>query len=239
MRFVMAIETGGSSSARRDTGSPVNSAARNTALTIGLVLVSRVLGVLRDILLGHLFGQNAETSLYRAAFGVPDLIALVIAGGGLSSVFIPVFAQYWNDKQEEDAWKVFGAIMSIVMVAIAVLVVLMEIGVVPLTHLLNHKFTPPEVAETAGLSAILLPAQWFLIVGGFMMGTLYARKRFLIPALGPVVYNLGTIAGALSQVGSAHPQMPAMAWGTLIGAAAGSFVLPLFELIRIGVKCKS
>ena len=233
----MAIGRDNRPSARPESPpTATQTAARATALTIGLVLVSRVLGVLRNVLLGHIFGQDAQTDLYWAAFGVPDLIALVIAGGGLSSVFVPVFAAYWNDRKEEDAWHVFGSILCIVMVSVALLVGVMEIGVNPLTHRLNSGFTPEQVAVTAHFSRILLPAQWFLIVGGFMMGTLYARKRFLIPALGPLFYNAGTIIGALSQWRAPHPDMTAMAWGTLIGAFVGSCLLPLYELARVGVK---
>ena len=220
----------------RSASGAASSTARATALTLGLVLVSRVAGVVREMVLARLFGQGETTTLYNAAFSVPDLIALVIAGGAVSSVFIPVFAKYWNENREDDAWRVFGTVLSIAAVAIALIVGVMEIGVVPLTQRLNTAYTPDQVQFTAHLSRILLPAQWCLLIGGLMMGTLYARKRFLVPALGPIVYNVGTIAGGLTQLGSPQPNISAMVWGTLAGAFVGSVVFPLIELSRVGVR---
>jgi putative peptidoglycan lipid II flippase len=217
-------------------GGAARSTARAAGLTIALVLVSRVTGVVREMVLAHQFGQTQETTLYNVAFNVPDLIALVIAGGALSSVFVPVFAQYWNDKKEDDAWRVFGTVITIAAVAVAALVIGMELAVVPITALLNRDYSPAEIARTAHFSAILLPAQWCLLVGGLMMGTLYARKRFLVPGLGPILYNLGTIIGGLSQAFVAHPDISAMAWGTTIGAFVGSILLPVWDLSRVGVR---
>jgi putative peptidoglycan lipid II flippase len=110
----------------------------------------------------------------------------------------------------------------------------MEIGVVPLTRLLNQKFSPEAVREAAALTRILLPVQWCLMIGGLMMGTLYARKRFLVPGVGPIVYNVGQIAGALFFGG--RYGLAAVAWGALIGAALGNVLLPLWEMRRVGVR---
>lgn len=211
-------------------------AARATGLTIGLVLFSRLLGVIRDMVLTTQFGQNENTTIFGAAFRVPDLIALVIAGGALSSVFVPVFTQYWNDGKEEESWKVFGSITSIAAVVVAGLVILLELGALPLTHLLNPKFTSDyAILNTTRFSRILLPAQWFLLVGGLVMGTLYARKRFLVPGLAPLLYNMGQIIGGIIG-GMLHPQsidgLAFMAWGATLGAFAGSIVLPCWDLWR-------
>lgn len=233
-------------------------------MTIGLVLLSRLLGLARDVVLAHQFGQGTATDSFRKAFAVPDLIALVIAGGALSSVFIPVFADYWNEKREDEAWRMFGSVMSIVGVIVAALVLLMEAGVIPLTALLNPGFypdgekagfvqilgyffdalvhpasQPPPVLDTAALTRILLPVQWCLMVGGLMMGTLYARKRFLVPNVAPLLYNLGQIIGCLLG-GFLAPKsvqgLAYMAWGALIGAFVGSVLLPLFDMARVGVR---
>lgn len=208
--------------------------ARATGMTIGLVLLSRVLGVMRDRVLATQFGQNQDTTIFARAFAVPDLIALVIAGGALSSVFIPIFAEYWNDKREDEAWRMFGSIMSIVGVVVALLVIVMEIGAQPLTALLNPKFSPEAVRDTTILTRILLPAQWCFLVGGLMMGSLYARQRFLVPALGPIVYNTAIILGGLLL--GRRMGLSSMAWGALIGAFLGNIILPLWEMKRIGVR---
>ena len=95
-------------------------------MVIVLVLLSRVLGVVREMIIARLFGQNAVTDTYNAAFRVPDILYLLVAGGALSTVFVPVFAEYWNERREEDAWRTFGSVISIVAVLAAVLVVAME-----------------------------------------------------------------------------------------------------------------
>ncbi|RYG12985.1 MAG: hypothetical protein EON92_06830, partial [Burkholderiales bacterium] len=158
----------------------------------------------------------------------------VIAGGAVSSVFIPIFSEYWNKDREDEAWKIFGSVLTVVATIVAVLVVIMEIGVVPLTHLLNSKFDAREVQTAAHLTQILLPVQWCLMVGGLMMGTLYARKRFLIPGVGPILYNVGQIVGCL--VFGKTLGIASMAWGALAGAFIGSVLLPLWEMARVGVR---
>lgn len=197
---------------------------------MGFVFLSRVLGVVRDMVLNHLFGQGAETDIYTAAFGVPDLLYLLVAGGALSTVFVPVFAEYWNENKQEDAWRTFGTVMSIVAVAALGMVVVMEIAAVPVARILNFEFPPDAIQKTAALSRILLPAQWCFFCGGLMMGTLNARQRFLIPALGPVIYNSGAVISGLlfhRTLGIAS-----LAYGAVAGAFIGNFLLPLWELKR-------
>ncbi len=208
--------------------------ARAAGLTVVLVLLSRVAGVLRDTALAHQFGAGDDMTRFRAAFGVPDIIALILAGGVMSSVFVPIFTRYVQDEKEEDAWRAFGSIIMIVAVAVAVVVVGMEIFAEPLTRLLNPKFSAAGIRETAEYTRILLPVQWLLLVGGLMTGTLYARKRFLVPGLGPVLYNVGQIAGCVFF--GAKYGLAAVAWGAVAGAFLGSIALPLMDMVRAGVR---
>jgi hypothetical protein len=77
------------------TPAPVlRAAGRATLMTIGFVLLSRVLGVIRNMVIAHVFGQNEVTTIYIRAFAVPDMLYLMMAGGALSAVFIPVFTEY-------------------------------------------------------------------------------------------------------------------------------------------------
>ncbi len=214
--------------------SAASNSAKAAGLTIGLVLVSRLLGILRESVLSYQFGGEHDAAIFRAAFGVPDLIALVIAGGALSSVFIPVFAEYWNAKKEDEAWKMFGSVMTIVAVIATFLVLTMEVFAVPFTHLLNLRMSAPGVIETAPLTRILLPVQICLLIGGLMMGTLYARKRFLVPGLAGLFYNGGMILGGA--LFGKTLGLSAMAWGALVGAFVGNVALPLWEMRRVGVR---
>jgi putative peptidoglycan lipid II flippase len=240
-------------------------AGRTTLLVMGFVLLSRVLGVVRDILIGQLFGQNITTDIYTAAFRIPDILQYLVAGGALATVFVPVFTQYWSEGKEKDAWRIFGAVMTLVAIVASLLVIVMELAAGPIARAMNPALGLPSTAapshvsftesvrgffqglfsptlgsaeqqraweQVARLSRILLPAQWCFFVGGLMMGTLHARQRFLVPALGPILYNGGIIvAGVLlhKTLGIA-----ALCWGALFGALCGNFLLPLWELRRTG-----
>ena len=205
-------------------------AGKATLIFMACVLLSRVLGVVRDIVLNRLFGQGPVTDTYTAAFRIPDILYLLVAGGSLSSIFVPVFAEYWSQDKQAEAWKTFGNVMSIVGVAAFLMIFIAELFAVTAARLLNPLFTPEAVMETARISRILLPAQWCFFVGGLMMGTLNARQRFLVPALGPVVYNVGIVLGGIffhRTLGIAS-----FAYGAVGGAFVGSLLLPLWDLKR-------
>lgn len=198
------------------------------------LFLSRVLGIVRDVVMAAQFGIGAETDAYRLAFQVPDLLFFLIAGGALSSAFIPVFSEYLHTGREQEAWRVFSSIVTLVSIVLVVAIGLAWVFAVPLTRWVAPGKGEDLVPLIAHMSRILLPAQFAFFVGGLMFGTLYARHRFVMPGLAPNVYNLGIIAGAvlLSQV--THPGIVGMAWGALIGAVVGNLILPGIAMIRLG-----
>ncbi len=216
-------------------------------MVMAFVLLSRVLGVVREIVIGHFYGQGTTTDIYTAAFRIPDVLQYLVAGGALATVFVPVFTEYWEKGQKKDAWRVFGSVISIVAVVAAILVVVMELLAGPLARWMNPHlgidgwfYTPESIQlqkeqaweKTAALSRILLPAQWCFFVGGLMMGTLNARKNFLIPAIGPLVYNGGIIIAAALFNRSGTTIAP-LCWGAFLGAFLGNFLLPLATLFQM------
>ncbi len=164
-------------------------------ITVGL---SRLLGFVRESLLIAYFGQGALTDVYKQAFIIPDMLYFLIAGGALSSAFIPVFTQYLSEDNETDAWKTFSVVTCIALSVTVVFVILGEIFAVPLSKLVSPGFILDEqTRQMASLTRIILPAQAFFFVGGLMMGTLYSKNKFFAPAFGPLVYTLGIIGGGL------------------------------------------
>ena len=77
-------------------------AGRASVLVMAFVLLSRVLGVVRDMVISHRFGQDLITDVYTAAFRIPDILQYLVAGGALATVFVPVFTQYWTQEKRED-----------------------------------------------------------------------------------------------------------------------------------------
>lgn len=203
---------------------------------ITAIFISRVLGQFRDTVIAYRFGQNELTDAYRAAFQLPDLLFFMVAGGALSSALMPIFSEYWNTGRKDEAWHVFNSVATVMITIVVGLVLAGEIFAAPLMRLIFPGFEPFRLEWTIHLTRIVLPSQIFFLMGGLMMATLYARQQFLIPALGPNIYNLGIIFGGL--VLAIPFGISGLAWGALGGALAGSVVLPLWVIWRQGAPFK-
>lgn len=161
------------------------------------IALSRVLGFVRESLLMAFFGQGALTDVYKQSFIIPDTLYFLIAGGALSSAFIPVFTSYFTEGREEEAWKTFSIVACAAFLVTSTFVIIGEIFAVPLSRIASPGFIPEQVRQMAHLTRIVLPAQIFFFMGGLMMGSLYSRHRFLEPAFGPLIYTVGIIAGGI------------------------------------------
>jgi putative peptidoglycan lipid II flippase len=208
--------------------------ARASMVMMSAIFASRLLGLFRDTVIAYRFGQNELTDAYRAAFQLPDLLFFMVAGGALSSALMPVFARYWENNQKEEAWRVFSTVATIMVSLTVGLVVLLEIITAPAIRLMFPGFDPLRHELTVSLTRIVLPTQVFFLMGGLMMATLYARKHFTVPALGPNIYNLGIIFGGL--VLALWWGIAGLAWGAVLGAFLGSVVLPLMAMARLGSR---
>src|SRR6185295_959050 len=104
----------------------------NTMIVAGGYMLSRVLGLGREVIISAQFGTRAELDAYRATFGVLDLIYLVIAGGALGSAFIPIFTGFLTEEREQDAWRLASGILNLVLIALLVACVLIAVLAEPL-----------------------------------------------------------------------------------------------------------
>lgn len=213
----------------------MNQNSPNVARAGGIMMVSlflsRILGILRDTVMAARFGVGAQTDAYRLAFLIPDLIFFAVAGGALSSAFIPVFSEYLHTDREEEAWKLFSVVTTLMSVIIIGLITLAWIFALPLAHLVAPGKSDELMPLIAHMSRIVLPAQYAFFIGGLMFGTLYARQRFVAPGLAPNIYNVGIIVGALVST-----TVVGMAWGAVVGAMVGTLIIPLFVMKRLGAK---
>ncbi|NUL81169.1 MAG: murein biosynthesis integral membrane protein MurJ [Armatimonadetes bacterium] len=198
------------------------------------IFMSRVLGQLRDTVIAFQFGQNEQTDAYRAAFQLPDLLYFMVAGGALSSALIPVFSRHLQLKQEEAAWRIFSTVAILMMSVVGVLVVVAEVFAPWLVSVMFSGFDSERLEMTTSLTRIVLPSQIFFLAGGLMMATLYSRNEYLVPALGPNVYNVGIIFGGLALAGPFG--IAGLAWGALLGAFVGNVLLPLWAMRRLGSR---
>lgn len=205
------------------------------------LLLSRVLGMVRDMVIGAKFGQSDLTDAYFLSFQIPDLLFYLIAGGALSAAFIPVFSEYLHTGREEEAWHVFSVIVTLMSIIVGAFIVFSWIFAEPLVGI----FAPgaaargPEFVDlVVHMSRIVVPAQYAFFIGGIMLGTLYARQVFSVPGLAPNVYNLGIIFGAVVLANVAGFGVLGMSWGALVGAYIGNIVIPFAVIRRMGVTFK-
>lgn len=220
---------------RRPSPSLAKTAGSAGAIMVGSLFLSRLLGLLRDTVIASKFGLLAANDSYRIAIQIPDLIFMLIAGGGLSSAFIPVFSEFWYTNRRKEAWKAFSVVVTICSVLAIVLVV--AAWFLAPAIVASYGAKKPEVIPPAILmSRILLPAQYAFLIGSILLGTLYARKQFWGPGLAPNVYNLGIIFGAAVLPGIFGFGIIGVAWGALIGAFVGNIIIPVFMMIPQGAS---
>jgi putative peptidoglycan lipid II flippase len=170
----------------------------NTAIVAGGYLLSRVLGLARDIIISAQFGTLPEYGVYRATFSILDLIYIVVAGGALGSAFIPVFAGFLSEEREEDAWSLASAVLTLAAVGLigaCLLIGLLADPIVALT--VGRGFGPDQRALAALLLRLMLVQPLLLGIGGLSKATLESFDRFTLPAVGANLYNVGIIGGAL------------------------------------------
>ncbi len=203
----------------------------------GGVLLSRILGILRDIVFASMLGADGVTDVYVAAFRIPDFANYLLAGGFLAITFIPIFAKYLADEDEPEAWRGFTAILRWLAIAVTGLIAIAWALTPMIIEALYPDFTDTQVASTIDLTRIVLPAQFAFVVGAMFTAVQYAKGSFGIPTLAPIIYNLCIIAGGVIYAvanGTADPA--GFIWGALVGAFVGNLGLQVWGSTRVGMR---
>ena len=200
------------------------------------VLASRLLGLVREMLIARQFGSTGVVSAYYAAFNLPDLLYFFLSSGALSSAFIPEFTKRFETGKKREAWEVFSIIACFMGMVLLVAVVIFWIYAKPLVSILavpGFVTRYPELVPlTVMLTRIILPCQLFFFLGGLMSATLESRQKFAARAAGPVIYNLGIIFGAV--VLAKWFNIAGLAFGTLVGAFIGNIVYTFYCMRKEG-----
>jgi len=198
----------------------------STAVIImATVILSKILGLIRDRLLAHTFAPDT-VAIFFAAFRLPDLIFQLIIFGALSVAFIPVFTEFLEKDEKKEAFKLAQSVLNLSLLILFFLTVLIYIFAEPLTSLIVPGFNDLQKSQVALLTRIILIGQLILTVGSFFIGILQSFQRFIIPALAGVFYNVGIIIGILFL--SKPFWILGPAYGVIIGSALHVLVqLPL------------
>lgn len=206
------------------------SIARN-AIIVGLAFVlSRILGLVREIIIAARFGTSPDYDAYVAAFRVPDLLFLVVMSGAFGSAFIPIFGGMIARRNSGDAWKLASAILSYTLVALGIVSLIVIVFARQLIDWFIAPGLAPEQAELAtSLTRLLLLSPLLLGLGAAFKGMLEAQNQFALSAYAPVLYNLAIVLGAVLLVPTFG--VHGLAYGVIIGAVlhAGSQAIGLFR----------
>jgi putative peptidoglycan lipid II flippase len=205
-------------------------------IMVASVLLSRVMGFVREIVIAHVGGASASTDVYFAAFTIPDFLNHLLAGGALSITFIPIYSRYLAANDEEGGARFASVVLTNMTLAGMPLILVLELFAEQLVPIVAPGFDAAQTETCARLVRIILPAQYFFYVGGILMAAQYSRERFLLPALAPILYNAGIIVGGLAL--GPWLGMEGFCWGVLGGAFAGNLVVQAYGAHRTGLRVR-
>src|SRR3954463_5476246 len=210
--------------------------ALNTVIFSIATGLSRIAGLVREVVASSYFGTSGPFSAFTIAFQVPNLVRALVADSALSAAFVPVFTELLEQRKRKEAFELAGALFGLILVALgAVTIVFIALAPVIIPPLTGSEFTPELDDLTVGLSRVLFPIVILLGLNGLVVGILKAYDHFTIPAISPVVWNLVIIVGliALKPLFHGANQVYAYAIGILLGTAV-QFAMCLPVLKRVG-----
>ncbi len=210
-----------------------HSALSATVLLMGAVLVSRVIGYVREAYIAWAFGAGLQTDAYVAAFTLPDWLNYIVAGGTASITFISIFTRYTSEGREAEARKAFSVIITLMTTAMLIGIAILEVFTPQIERLIFPHFSREQLELCVYLTRILLPAQIFFYVGGIVSAVLLSRRLFLFPALGPIFYNVFIILGGVMLSG--RMGIASLAVGAVAGGFVGPFLINAFGASKTGI----
>src|SRR4051794_18358809 len=215
---------------------PARRIALNTLIFSVATGLSRMAGLVREVVASSYFGTSGPFSAFTIAFQVPNLVRALVADSALTAAFVPVFTELLEQKKRKEAFELAGALFGLILVVLgAVTVLFIAIAPVVIPPITGDQFTTELDDLTVGLSRVMFPIVILLGLNGLVVGILNAYDHFTAPAIAPVVWNFVIIAGlvVLKPVFSGPNQLYAYAIGVLI-ATVVQFGMCLPVLRRVG-----
>jgi putative peptidoglycan lipid II flippase len=204
--------------------------ARNTAFFSFATGLSRVLGLVREVVAASYFGVTGAMSAFTIAFQVPNLVRALFADSALQGAFIPVFTELLEKGERREAFRIASSLFFLILLVLGAATALFVLLAEPLMSVFAPGFDDnPALKElTVNLARLMFPIVVLLALSGLVVGMLNSFEHFAVPALAPVAWNLVIIAALVGLV----PALPeddeiyAYAIGILAGTVV-QFLLPL------------
>jgi len=195
-------------------------------------VVSRLFGLIRNVVVAQQFGTGREYEAFIAALTVPDLVFQVLAGGAVGAAFIPVFKEYFAHDDDDGAWRLTSLVISLAMVATIPTSLILAFFARPLTELVVPGWDPQSKDLTASLMRIMLISPAIFAVSGFCISVLNSFQRFFLAGLAPIMYSAAIIVSALvfRPLG-----IEAVAIGAVVGSAL-HLLVQLPGLLSVGMR---
>ncbi|MGA8020233.1 MAG: murein biosynthesis integral membrane protein MurJ [Desulfobacterales bacterium] len=206
-----------------------------SAIMMASVLLSRLIGLVREMVIAYIGGASGAVDAYQLAFFIPEILNHIVASGFLSITFIPLFSRYLAKDDEAEGWRVFSLVLTVVGSFLLIFILIACLLAPQLIDLVAHGRPDPAFKiQVVRMTRIIMPAQFFFFVGGLLMAVQFAREKFAIPALAPIIYNFGIIFCGV--VLGPKMGMEGFSWGVMAGAVIGNFALQWWGARRVGLK---
>ncbi|MCA3117483.1 MAG: murein biosynthesis integral membrane protein MurJ [bacterium] len=201
-----------------------------------MTLVSRILGFARDLLIARMFGAGAATDAFFVAFKLPNLLRRIFAEGAFSQAFVPILAEYRNQRGEADTRLLVDHVAGTLAVALIGVTALGILAAPAIVWLSAPGFTadPDKFALTVDLLRITFPYILFISLTALGAGILNTYSRFSVPAFAPALLNLSFIAFAVWFAPYFDPPVEALAWAVFVGGLLQlAFLVPFLRRLRM------
>jgi len=197
------------------------SSGKNAAFAGAGILSSRVIGLVRERIFAHYFGNGDAADAFKAALKIPNLLQNLFGEGALSSSFIPVYASLLASGEKEEANRVARVIGSILALAMSVFVLMGVLSSPFLIDLIAPGFEGLKRESTIRMVRILFPGIGILVLSAWCLGVLNSHRKFFLPYAAPVLWNLAMIGTLLRFGGKGmqlYPFAEIVAWGSVAGS---------------------
>lgn len=209
---------------------------RSTAIVSSMTLLSRVLGLVRDLVFAQKFGASLATDAFYVAFRIPNFMRRLFAEGSFSLAFVPVLAEF---RQRGDSQALRSFIDHVCGTLASILLIVVGIGMLAAPAIVmvfapGFIDKPEKFALTADMLRITFPYIFLISLAGFAGGILNSFSRFALPALSPVLLNLALIASAIWLAPYFDQPIKALAWGVFIGGVL-QLLMQIPGLMKLGL----
>ncbi|HUB07680.1 MAG TPA: lipid II flippase MurJ, partial [Myxococcales bacterium] len=193
-----------------------------SAFIVGVgILLSRFVGLVRQRVFAHFFGDSWVADAFSAALRLPNITQNLLGEGTLSASFIPVYARALGAGDEERGRAFARAALGLLTTAVIAVSAVGVLAAPLLTHLLMPGFQGAKLALAVHLVRLFFPMTGLLALSAWCLGVLNSHRRFFLPYAAPVIWSLSQIGAVL--LGSRHAEGAQLAvwmgWGALAGGA--------------------